>query len=79
MAGSWSRSVDDKALVISLSKTEHRGNLALALCLASMSFRGDRFDMAQLMALADEYLSYIEGDDATPVPRPDLSGGVKAK
>ena len=51
----------------------------MALCLASMSFRGDKFDMAQLMALADEYLSYIEGDDAAPIPRPDLSGGVKAK
>ena len=49
----------------------------MALCLASMSFRGDKFDMAQLMALADEYLSYIEGDDAAPIPRPDLKGDGK--
>lgn len=53
---------------------EHRSNAALALCLACMSFKGDKFDMAQLMSLADEYLLYIEGDDAAPIPRPDKSG-----
>lgn len=54
---------------------EHRSNAALALCLACMSFRGDKFDMAQLMGLADEYLAYIEGDDAS-IPRPDKTGGT---
>lgn len=53
---------------------EHRSNAALALCLACMSFKGDKFDMGQLMSLADEYLAYIEGNDATPIPRPDKSG-----
>jgi hypothetical protein len=55
---------------------EHRSNAALALCLACMSFKGDKFDMAQLMSLADEYLDYIEGDDASPIPRPDKTGGA---
>ena len=55
---------------------EHRSNAALALCLACMSFKGDKFDMAELMSLADEYLEYIEGDDATPIPRPDKTGGT---
>jgi hypothetical protein len=52
----------------------NRGNRATALCLAAMSFRGEAFDMAGVMMLADEYLNYIEGDDSAPLPRPDLAG-----
>ena len=61
---------------VPVSKYEHRTNSALALCLACMSFKGDAFDIEQLMGLADEYLAYIEGDDAAPIPRPDKTGGT---
>lgn len=58
-----------------VSSAEHRSNAALALCLACMSFKGDKFDIGQLMGLADEYLAYIEGNEASPIPRPDKTGG----
>ena len=59
------------------SSFETRAHRAQALALAVMAHKGDKFDMAGLMALADEYLAYIEGDDAAPIPRPDLNGAKK--
>lgn len=64
----------EPGLELSITSAEHRGNCALALCLACMSFKGDKFDMGQLMGLADEYLAYIEGDEHAPIPRPDKGG-----
>jgi hypothetical protein len=48
-----------------------RGNRALAIALAAMSFRGEALDIEKLLGLADEYLQYIEGDDDAQIPRPD--------
>ena len=42
---------------------EHRSNAALALCLACMSFKGDKFDMAQLMSLV---VDTAWGDEIVP-------------
>ncbi len=55
----------------------NRGHRALAIALAAMTFRGEKFDLPTLTLLADEYYRYIEGENT--IPRPDLvlSKGAK--
>ena len=49
---------------------EARGNKAMALMCAAVCWRGDPTDSEGMLGLADEFLQYIEGDDAI-MPRPD--------
>lgn len=64
LAAIWEAMVDESGVPVS---REHR---ALAIALAAMTFKGDKFDLPTLTMLADEYYRYIEGDDT--IPRPDL-------
>jgi hypothetical protein len=49
---------------------EHRGHRAMALMCAAVCWRGDPTDSEGMLGVADEFLQYIEGDDAM-MPRPD--------
>ena len=57
------------------SNPENRGNRAMALMCAAVVWRGDPTDTEGMLGVADEFLQYIEGNDAS-MPRPDkLSKG----
>lgn len=58
-------------LLEAVMSDDARGNRALSIALAAMSFRGEVMDIERLLSLADEYLQYIEGDDSAAIPRPD--------
>lgn len=67
--------VPDMEAVVSESPTddrEGRRDRALAIACASVSFRGEAMNVESLLALADEFLSYIQGDNDAVIPRPDL-------
>jgi hypothetical protein len=54
---------------------DNRANRAMALMLAAIAWKGDPAADVDILGLADEFLQYIEGDDAA-MPRPDkLSKG----
>lgn len=59
-----------EAVVSELDGNTRASSRAVALCLASISLRGE-FNMANLLGLADEYLKYIEGENASPIPLHD--------
>jgi hypothetical protein len=41
---------------------EDRGNRAMALMLAAVSWKGDPADSVSILGLADDFLDYIEGE-----------------
>lgn len=51
--------------------SESRGDRALSIALAALTFRGEVMDIERLLSVADEFLQYIEGDDNAAIPRPD--------
>jgi hypothetical protein len=55
-------------------ESDNRRDRALAIACASVSFRGVAMDVESLLGLADEFLDYIQGDDSSPIPRPDKTG-----
>jgi hypothetical protein len=52
------------------SDPDKRGNRAMALMCAAVCWRGDPTDSEGMLSVADEFLQYIEGNDAM-MPRPD--------
>jgi hypothetical protein len=68
-----------KRLIVLHSEQELRGHRAMALMCAAVCWRGDPTDSEGMLSLADEFLQYIEGDNAV-MPRPDrATGGVMPK
>lgn len=68
-----------KGLSMPEDTAEHRGHRAMALMCAAVCWKGDPTDSEGLLSIADEFLQYIEGDDAA-MPRPDkLIGGKMPK
>jgi hypothetical protein len=57
-------------MVFSNLEAEARGQRAMALMCASVCWRGDPTDTEGLLSVADEFLQYIQGDNAV-MPRPD--------
>lgn len=53
-----------------MDEKEARENRAKALAHAAQCWRGDVADVEGILALADEFLQYIEGNNAV-MPRPD--------
>jgi hypothetical protein len=57
-------------------EAETRGHRAMALMCAAVCWRGDPTDTEGMLSVADEFLQYIEGDNAV-MPRPDRAIGGK--
>lgn len=55
---------------ITAEPVELRGNRAMALMLAAIAWKGDPTSDEEILSLADEFLQYIEGNNAI-MPRPD--------
>jgi hypothetical protein len=68
-----------KASTVSETDADHRGHRAMALMCAAVCWRGDPTDSEGMLSVADEFLQYIEGNDAA-MPRPDpMIGGQMPK
>jgi hypothetical protein len=54
-----------------------RGNKALALMLAAISWKGDPAAVEDILSLADEFLQYLEGDNSImPRADPQIKGRI---
>lgn len=70
--------VEFAAMSESRPNPETRGNRAMALMCAAVCWRGDPTDSEGMLGVADEFLQYIEGDDAM-FPRPYADKPVKGR
>jgi hypothetical protein len=64
---SFARSLKDKHVA---DDPDSRGHRAMALMCAAICWRGDPTDQEGMLGVADEFLQYIEGNNAM-MPRPD--------
>ena len=64
------------AAIVGNAITNERTTRAIGLCLAAIAWKGDPTDVGGIIGLADDFVQYLEGDDAAPIPRPDKLGSV---
>lgn len=51
---------------------------AIAICAASMAWKGEPGNVEGIMNLADEFADYISGVSGAKIPRPDITEAKKA-